>query len=69
MNLSKYLKTYWEKLEKKSLPPSTVSKVNILEFDKIKKALNEENIFYIKNFIKKLYKGEAFILRNAAKKC
>ena len=68
MNLQQNLNEYWRNLEKKSKPPSHVSKLNIVDFKNIKKAIDNKNIFYIKNLMRKMYNGEAFILRNAAKK-
>ena len=68
MNLQQNLNEYWRNLEKKSKPPSHVSKLNIVDFKNIKKAVDNKNIFYIKNLMRKMYNGEAFILRNAAKK-
>ena len=66
---TKNLQTYWNYLEKKYQPPVSVSKVNILDFKKLKKEIDSKNIFFTKNLIRKMYKnGEAFILRNASKK-
>ena len=63
------LQKYWNYLEKKYKPPVCVSKVNILDFKKLKKEIDSKNIFFIKNIIRKMYiNGEAFILRNASKK-
>ena len=68
MNLPQNLNNYWKQLEKKSKPPSFISKLNIIEFKNLKKAINDKNFFYVKNLMRKMYNGEAFILRNAAKK-
>lgn len=62
------LQKYWQKLEAKKSPPKFVKKINILEFSKLKKAIDTKNVFYIKNLAKKMYDGEAFIVRNSAKK-
>ena len=63
------LQIYWNYLEKKYRPPVSVSKVNILDFKKLKKEIDKKNVFFIKNIIRKMYiNGEAFILRNASKK-
>ena len=62
------IKNFWEHLEKKSSPPKYVTKINIVQFNDLKKKADNKEEFYIKNIIKKMYKGEAFIVRNAAKK-
>lgn len=62
------LKKYWTKLESQSQPPKVVKKISILEFDKIKNSINNKNEFFVKNLAKRMYSGEAFIVRNAAKK-
>ena len=62
------LKKYWAKLESQSQPPKVVKKISILEFDKIKNSINNKNEFFVKNLAKRMYSGEAFIVRNAAKK-
>jgi len=65
---AKIIKTFWDKLESQSKPPKYVKKISIIEFDKIKNSINSKNEFIIKNLAKRMYDGEAFILRNAAKK-
>ena len=62
------IKKLWKNLEKKSPAPKHVSKINIIDFKNFKKAIDIKNELYVKNIIKKMYNGEAFILRNAAKK-
>jgi len=62
------IKNFWEHLEKKSSAPKYVTKINIVQFKDLKKKADIKEEFYIKNIIKKMYKGEAFIVRNAAKK-
>ena len=62
------IKKYWTKLEQSKKPPSFVKKVNLIEFKDLKKSIDKKNEFYIKNLIRKMYSGEAFIVRNAAKK-
>ncbi len=62
------LKNYWNKLESQSQPPKVVKKISIIEFDKIKNSINNKNEFFVKNLAKRMYSGEAFIVRNAAKK-
>ena len=59
---------YWETLERKKSAPNYVKKVSIIEFDLLKKSINQKNELFIKSLAKKMYDGEAFILRNAAKK-
>ena len=68
MNLTDNLKSYWKYLEKRNAPPTHVSSIHILEFDKLKSAINDKNIFYLKNLVRKMYSGDAYILRKAAKK-
>ena len=65
---SSSMKNYWETLEKKTTAPKYVKKINIIEFDKLKKAINNRNEILVKSIARKMYNGEAFILRNAAKK-
>ena len=62
------LRKFWTKLESQSQPPKVVKKISILEFDKIKNSINNKNEFFVKNLAKRMYSGEAFIVRNAAKK-
>lgn len=62
------IKNYWKKLERKKPAPRFVKKVNLIEFKDLKSSINSKNKFYIKNLIRKMYDGEAFIVRNAAKK-
>lgn len=65
---SKAIKKYWNKLESKLSPPTHISKVSVIHFEDLKKACKSKNEFYIKSLIKKMYSGNAFIVRNAAKK-
>ena len=62
------LQKHWQKLEAKKTAPKFVKKINTLEFSELKKAIDNKNIFYVKNLTKKMYDGEAFIVRNSAKK-
>lgn len=62
------IKKYWAKLEQSKNPPKFVKKINLIEFKDLKKSIDKKNEFYTKNLIKKMYSGEAFIVRNAAKK-
>ncbi len=68
MSLSNNLKSYWKFLEKRNKPPTFITKINILDFSKLRLAFREQNIFFLKNIARKMYKGEAFILRKAASK-
>ena len=62
------IKKYWEKIESQKKSPTFVKKINLIFFDDIKKKINRKNEFYLKNLIKKMYEGEAYIVRKAAKK-
>lgn len=66
--ISNSIKNYWEKLEKKKKPPKYVRKINVIEFDELKKKFSSKNQSAIKKIVKKMYDGDAYILRNAAKK-
>ncbi len=69
MNLNTTIQNYWTYLEKKSLPPRYVSKVNKLDFSILKKAIDNKDINYIKKIISRMYiNKEAFILKNSASK-
>jgi hypothetical protein len=61
------IKKYWEKIESKKNPPTFVKKISLIRFESLKKKINKKNEFYLKNLIKKMYEGEAFIVRKAAK--
>ncbi len=65
---SSSLKKFWLNLEKKKYPPKYVKKVNLIEFESLRSLINKKSEFQVKNIIKKIYSGEAFIVRNAAKK-
>ena len=62
------IKHYWSKIESKSQPPKFVKKVSVINFEILRKNLKDRKEFYIKSLIKRIYAGEAFIIRNAAKK-
>ena len=62
------IKNYWISLESKKPPPKSVKKISIIEFDKLKKSINSKNEIFVKNLVRKMYDGEAFVVRNAAKK-
>ena len=64
---SSSINKYWKYLEAQNAPPKYVKKVSIIEFDKLKNCINNKNEIYIKSLVKKMYCGEAFILRKAAK--
>ena len=57
---------YWKYLEAQNSPPKYIKKVSVIEFDKLKDSINKNEI-YIKSLVKKMYCGEAFIIRKAAK--
>ena len=62
------IKNYWISLESKKPPPKSVKKISIIEFDKLKKSINSKNEIFVKNLVRKMYDGEAFVVRNAAQK-
>jgi hypothetical protein len=68
MTMLNDIKELWVDLESKKNAPKFVIKVNKLQFQDLKEAINSQNIEFIKKIIKKMYAGEAFILRNAAEK-
>jgi hypothetical protein len=68
MTMLNDIKKLWVDLESKKNAPKYVIKVNKLQFKDLKEAVDSQNIEFIKKIIKKMYSGEAFILRNAAKK-
>ena len=69
MILVNELNRYWKNLEKKYPPPKYVKKINILDFLKLKKAIDNKNEKYIKLLIRKMYiNNEAYILKKAANK-
>jgi len=69
MGLStKEINKYWKKLELNAPCPKFAKKVSVIEFDNLKKNCKEKNEFYLRSIIKRMYGGEAFIIRNAAKK-
>ncbi len=69
MNLIKKINNYWTYLEAKYPVPKYVEKVNVLNFLKLKKEIDNKNEKFIKNIIKKMYVNkEAFILKGCAKK-
>ena len=65
---SNLINNYWEELEKKKKPPKYVKNVKVIQFDEFKKKLNSKNQIVIKRLARKMYDGDAYILRNAAKK-
>ena len=65
---SQAIKKYWNNLESKLSPPTYVSKVSVINFKDFQNACQKKNEFYIKSLIKKMYNGNAFIIRKAAKK-
>ena len=65
---SNLINNYWEELEKKKRPPKYVKNIRVIQFDEFKKKLNSKNQIVIKRLARKIYDGDAYILRNAAKK-
>ena len=63
-----YIQNVWKDLENKLPAPKYVTKVNIIEFKDLKNKIDSKNQYFVKRIIKKMYKGEAFIVRNAAQK-
>ena len=62
------MERYWISFESKKPAPKFVKKISIIEFDKLKKSVNGKNEIFVKSLARKMYEGEAFIVRNAAKK-
>ncbi len=62
------INNFWKTLELKKSPPKFVKKINIINFEVLKHSINNRNFFFIKSLAKRMYAGEAFILRNAAGK-
>ena len=62
------IEKYWKSLESKKPAPKSVKKISIIEFDKLKKSINGKNEILVKSLIRKMYEGEAFIIRKAAQK-
>ncbi len=65
---TKNINDFWNKIELKNSPPKFVKKVSVIDFEILKKNCREKKEFFIKSIIKRMYSGEAFIVRNAAKK-
>lgn len=63
-----FIKNIWKDLESKHPAPKYVTKINIIEFKDLKNKIDDKKQKFVKNIIKKMYKGEAFIVRNAAQK-
>jgi len=69
MSLKENLNKYWNYLEKKYPAPKYVKIVKNLEFEALKKAVEQKNEKYLKKIIKNMYlKREAYILKNSASK-
>jgi len=58
----------WKNLQEGKSEPQYVTKINIIKFTDLKKNIDKKKFPYLKNIIKKIYHGEAFILRGAADK-
>ena len=69
MSLKENLNKYLNYLEKKYPTPKYVKIVKNLEFEALKKAVEQKNEKYLKKIIKSMYlKREAYILKNSASK-
>ena len=68
MDTTQYIQNIWKVLENSLPAPKHVTKINTIEFKDLKNKVDEKKNHYIKNIITKMYKGEAFIVRNAAQK-
>ena len=69
MTFNQSLNKYWNYLERKYNPPKYVGRVKTLEFKDLKSAIDNKNLDFIKNIIKKMYVNkEAYILKNSASK-
>jgi len=65
--MAQNLKKYWEYLEQKYDPPTYVEKIKIIQFNKLKKAVDSKNEKYLKKLIRGMYLNkQAYIIRNAA---
>ena len=51
---SNSMDNYWKTLESKKPVPKFVKKINILEFDKLKKSINSKNEIFVKNLARKM---------------
>ena len=65
---SSSIELYWKNLESKKQPPKYVKKVSIIDFNKLKNSVDSKNEIFVKNLARKMYDGEAFIIRKAASK-
>ena len=65
---SNSLNNYWNTLESEKPVPKFVKKINLLEFDKLKKSIDSKNKLFVKNLARRMYNGEAFILETPQKK-
>ena len=69
MSLNKKIQQYWEFLERKYPSPEFVKKIKKLEFNELKKQINNRNEIFLKKMIKDMYINKhAFILKKAAPK-
>ena len=69
MSFEENINQYWKYLEKKYSTPRYVTKVKMLEFNDLKKAIDNKNENYLKKIIKSMYVNkEAYILKNSATK-
>lgn len=69
MRLQKKISEYWNYLEKKYPTPHYVGKIKTIEFNILKKAVDNKDENFLKKIIKNMYvKKEAFIVKNCAEK-
>ena len=69
MNLQKIISEYWTYLENKYPTPHYVGKIKSIEFNVLKKAVDNKNENFLKKIIKDMYvKKKAYIVKNSAEK-
>ena len=60
------IKNFWKFLEDNYPKPKFIKKINVIDFSKLKKALDEENFSFVKRVIENLYlNNEAYIFKKA----
>ena len=60
------IKKLWIEIENNGKPPKYVEKINTINFEDLKKNIDNKNFEFIKEIIHKLYAGEAYIIKKAA---
>ena len=69
MSFNQNINKYWNYLEQKYPAPIYVGQVKYMEFEDLKKAIDNKNENYLKKIIKNMYvKKEAYILKNCTAK-